>query len=251
MVVFINEHDVQIAAVAQLLAAQLAVGNDGELRRVAVAVFQVLPAPVGGDGKHGFGQCAQVVGHELDTQCAFQIARQGAEHLGVVGAAQQVQAGFFVLFAGALQGGAALVQLLGKYRGVEALVQQRFTAQFVDHAGVLQQVAGGPLGRAQQAQQALMHGGALQQQREITFTPQQRLNPAKQAQGGFFADAAFEQPLRGALNQQRQPGAGVFAQHTDARVLVPLTQALAQLGRPVGGRLLKQVFKLLGRGGRR
>jgi hypothetical protein len=82
------------------------------LVRLAVAVFQALPAPAGGDAQHGLGQGAQVIGHLLDRQAALHVARQGAKHLSVVRPAQQVQQGFVVVFAAALQRGAPALQLV-------------------------------------------------------------------------------------------------------------------------------------------
>jgi len=86
-----DEDDVEVAAVAQLLAAELAVADDAELRFLAVAPAQALPAPAGGQAQHAVGQRGEVVGHLLDRDAAFQVARQGAEGLGMVGAAQQVE----------------------------------------------------------------------------------------------------------------------------------------------------------------
>jgi hypothetical protein len=82
----------------------------------------------------------------------------------MVGAAQQVQQGFVVVLAGGLQRGQAQGQLALEVGHHKALGQQRVAGQLVDHAGVLQQVACGPFGGAQQVQQLLVHGGALQQQ---------------------------------------------------------------------------------------
>ncbi len=100
VVVVENEDDVQVAAVAQLFAAQLAVADDGELRFVPVAALQSLPAPAAGHAQHAVGQQRQVVGHLLHRDAPFHVARQGAEDLGVVRAAQQVQQVLVVVLAG-------------------------------------------------------------------------------------------------------------------------------------------------------
>ena len=86
-IVVVEEDHVQVAAVAQLQPAQLAVGDHGELRLVAVAVFHALPAPACGHAQYRIGQCAQVIGHLLHRQHTFYIACQGPELFGVVRAA--------------------------------------------------------------------------------------------------------------------------------------------------------------------
>jgi hypothetical protein len=103
VVVVKDKHDVQIAAVAQFLAAQFAVGNDAKPGLRAVRLFQLTPAPAGGDSQDGIGQRAQVVGHLLHREFALDVARQGTKDFGVVGAAQQVEQAFLVVLAGAGQ----------------------------------------------------------------------------------------------------------------------------------------------------
>ena len=74
---------------------------------------------------------------------------------------------------------------------------------------------------------------ALQQQRQITFAAQERLDPVHDAQGGLFSHAAFRQPLRSALHQLTQAGAGFVAQGQHLGVRLPLLQARAKLHRPL------------------
>ena len=245
VLVFVNKHNVEVTAVTQLFAAQLAVGNDGELGRLAVAGFQALPAPVGGQAQHGFGQGAQIVGHLLNTEHALNVTRQCAKNFGVVGAAQQVQASLLVVFAGALQGSQPLLELSNKDRGVKALLQQIVAGQLVNHARVLQQITGRPLGRAQQAQQAFVYRRALQQHGQVTFAAQQRLDPVDQAQRRLFTDLALQQPDRGALHQPGQAGARVFAQGQHARVQAPRLQTGSKMRRPGGRHLRQQLAQLL------
>ena len=45
--VFVHKHDVQIAAIAQFLAPQLAITNDGNCGRFAVTIFEPIPTPTG------------------------------------------------------------------------------------------------------------------------------------------------------------------------------------------------------------
>ena len=79
----------------------------------------------------------------------------------MVGAAQQVQAGFFVVFAGTFERRDTLMKLTRKRRRIESFMQHHVAGQLVNHAGVLQQITRWPFRRAQQAQQALMDCRAL------------------------------------------------------------------------------------------
>jgi hypothetical protein len=65
--VVVEEDDVEVAAVAQLLAAELAVGDDGQAAVVAVALAQARPGPAQHGFEHRVGQRRQVVGHLLDA----------------------------------------------------------------------------------------------------------------------------------------------------------------------------------------
>ena len=144
-----DENNVQIAAVAQLFAAQLAVAHDAKTWRVAVAVFQARPAPLGGDTQHAVGQCAQVVSHLLDGDAAFNVACQGAKHLGMVGTAQQIEQGFIVIFACGLQRSQAQGQFMLEVGGDKTLSENGVAGQLIHHAGVQLQIACGPAGRTQ------------------------------------------------------------------------------------------------------
>ena len=99
VVVVKHKHQVQIAAVAQLFAAQFAVGQDGQLGVGAVAGFQAAPAPAQGDAQHAVGQGAELVGHLFHRHHAFHVARQGAKHLGMLSPPQQVQHRLFIVVA--------------------------------------------------------------------------------------------------------------------------------------------------------
>ena len=158
----------------------------------------------------------------------------------MLGAAQQVQQGLVVVFAGGLQRFEPLRQFALKVGHHKALGHQRVAHQLVDHAGVLQQVAGGPFGGAQQGQQLLVHGRALQQQGQVAFAAHQGFEPVGQAPGSFQAAAAFAQPLGGALHDAEQPRAGLVAQVGHARVVTPLGHAFAK----VFGQLFQQAFQL-------
>ena len=128
---------------------------------LAVAVFQALPAPTPGDAQHAVGQSAEVVGHLFHGQHVLHVAREGAEHLGVVGAAQQVEQGFLVVFSACGQGLAARFQFGLELLRVEAFFVELLAGQLVDHAGMFEQVARGPFGGTEHMQQTLVYRGAF------------------------------------------------------------------------------------------
>jgi hypothetical protein len=91
MIVVVEEDDVEVGGVAELLAAQLAVGDDGEARRLASGACSSLRQTSSSvQVEHDVGQLGEVVGQLLHAQQAGQVLRQQAEHLGVVGLAHQV-----------------------------------------------------------------------------------------------------------------------------------------------------------------
>ncbi len=163
----------------------------------------------------------------------------------MVRAAQQVEQCFVVVFLGGAQGGQAQLQVALEVGCHKAFREQLTARQFVDDAGVLQQVACRPARCAQQVQQLLVHGRALQQQGQVALAAHQRFQPVDQAHGGFFAHAAVAYPLGGALYQAQQACTGFFAQCRHARVVAPLGHALVQQGRE----LFEQVFQFWRVGG--
>ena len=119
----------------------------------------------------------------------FHIARQRSELFGMVGTPQQVKQAFFVVFARALERHQTGVQVGLELSRIEAGGEQVATGQLVDHARVLHQVACRPTRRAQQAQQTLMDGGTLQQQRQVNLTAHQGFEPIGHAQHCNIANA--------------------------------------------------------------
>ena len=77
------------------------------------------------------------------------------------GAAQQVEQGFFVVFACGLQGVQALGEFGGEGVALKAAFKHGVAAEFVNHAWVAGEVARGPAGHAQQLQQALVYQRVL------------------------------------------------------------------------------------------
>ena len=195
-----------------------------------MAFLEALPAPAGGDTQHGFGQCAQIVGDLFDRDTAFHVARQGAEHLGVVGTAQQVEQGFVVVLAGDPHGLEAALQLGLEICGHKSLGQHRVVGQLVDHTGVLHQVTRWPFGRTHDVQQPLVDGRALQQQRQVTLAAQQWLHPVGHLDGSGFGHAALFDPCACTLYEPHQPGTHVVAQRLHPRVFAPLGHTSAEQG---------------------
>jgi len=62
VVIVVHKHDVKVAAVAQLLAAQFAVRNDAKAVVWTVPVLQAFPAPARGGAQNAVGQRAEVIG---------------------------------------------------------------------------------------------------------------------------------------------------------------------------------------------
>ncbi len=173
--IVVEEDDVEVAAVAEFLAAELAVGDHRQPRLGTVALLEPRPGPAQRDRDQRVGQQRQVVGDLLHGQFTFDVTHQRAKDLGVVRAAQRVEQLFLVVFAGALQRGQAFVELGRQGRAVETLLQQPLVGQLVDDAGVAHQVLHRPARHAQQAQQAAMDFGSLGQQRDVAVAAQQRL----------------------------------------------------------------------------
>ena len=202
--IVVDKHDVQVAAVAQLLAAQLAIGNDRQLWHIAMAHFEARPAPSRGDAQHGFGQGAQVVGHLLYAELAFNVPGQRTKHFGMVGPAQQVEQGFVVVFAAGYQRTQSVTDFGLKGGRIKALFQHFAAGQFVDHPRVGLQVTGGPTRGAQHAQQTFVHQRAFVQQREIAFAAQQSLHPVHQTHARQLGRTALFHPLGCSLHQLQE-----------------------------------------------
>ena len=243
IVVFVDKHNVQVAAVAQLQAAELAVGNDGQLGLVAVAGFQADPAPVGAGAQHRLRQGTQVVGHLLHRQPAFNVSHQRAEHLGMVGAAQKVQQVFFIVLATGGERLKALRQFRLEGRRIKALAEHGVAGKLVNHPRMGLQIARRPARSAQDPQQALLHQRPFVQQGQIAFAAQQRLHPIHEAHTGQLSGPALRNPLRGALHQPQQSRARFVPQRQHTRVGAPMAKPLSELA-------LKQrqrCFKVQGR----
>lgn len=101
-------------------------------------------------------------------------------------------------------------------------------ARLVDHAGVLLQIARRPTRRSEQMQQSFMNRRPFQQQREVAFAAQQRLQPLQKTLGCFLAGLAAFHPLRGAFHQPEQARTGLVTQAVDAGVAAPVRDLAGQ-----------------------
>ena len=99
--VVIQIHQIQIGAVGQLFAAELAVADDDELRVGAVDFGHGLPHLPHGVFEQDVGQVGELVAQGFERPAAGQILHGQAEGLGVFEAAQHVHFGFGV--AGGLE----------------------------------------------------------------------------------------------------------------------------------------------------
>ena len=106
---------------------------------------------------------------------------------------------------------------------------RRSSASFVDDAGVQHQVAHRPARQAEQAQQPVLHLGALDQQREVALAAQQRLDPVDEADRRVHRAACRSRTAcRGAIDQRGQAHLAVVAQQLDLRLRAQRAHALAR-----------------------
>ena len=125
----------------------------------------------------------------------------------MVGTPQQVEQRFVVVLAGCGQRGPPLLELGFELNLSKTFGQHLVVGQLVDHARMQQQVTGRPARIAEQSQQALVHCRAFQQEGQITFAPQQGLDPVRQNHGGLLADRTAAYPGCSPEHQLDQPRA--------------------------------------------
>lgn len=98
--VVVHENDIQIGGVAQFLAAELAVTDDGEKGYVTVALAQPAPYEMQRFVQQQGGKIGQVVGECLQIDATCQVECEQAEGLCMLEIAQQVHLPFLVPGAG-------------------------------------------------------------------------------------------------------------------------------------------------------
>ncbi len=129
MIVVVEEDDVQVGGVAQFLAPQFAIADDGEARRVPVADPKGLPGEADDFLQQQVGQVRKVVGQAFQGQETTDVLGHQTESLGLLEMAQDVHLALGVAFGGVELGAQGLGQGLAlgfvlEHAGVQQFVQQ-------------------------------------------------------------------------------------------------------------------------------
>ncbi len=240
--VVVEKDDVEIAAVAQFLAAEFAVGDHGEGGLFAVTLRQFLPAPFQRQLHGGIGQGGEFVGHLLDLDQPSQIAREGAEHFGVKALPQQVHALAGIPAPALRQLRVVSQQAEPIVRGVEALA--RWGDEFVHHGGVALDVIGCPGRGFEHIAQPRQRGGLLGEKRQIGFAPPDGFEQVDDAGQAHFGGGALGGHADHPVEHAQQPQPPGVAQSAVARRgfkrLEPRDDGVvrqASLGQPVPHRV--------------
>ncbi len=200
VVVVEQEDQVQVRGVAELLAAQPAIGDRGEARALAEAMAQLRPDDADRQVEHPVGQLAQVIRHLFDGEAALEILDHQPEHLGVVRLAHDVH---LALDVGLVVEARRVDPLreLGRPGVVVGGLEQLAVEQLVEHHRVAHQVVGRPLRPVEDAQHSLEGFGELREQRHVGGPPADRLEQVDQADQPRVAAAQAhrvgQQPLDG------------------------------------------------------
>jgi len=94
--IVVEENQVEIGGIAEFLAAEFSIADDGETRRLDVTLVQLAPGELEGQFEHDIGQVGEVVGELFQRQQAGDVLCQQPEYLGVMGFAQHVHLPFGV-----------------------------------------------------------------------------------------------------------------------------------------------------------
>ena len=159
VVVVVQKHHVQVAAVAQLLAAELAVGDDGEAGPSRWRLMRSRPAPAQVTRSTWRRPAPRVVGHLLHGERAFDVARTSVRNTSAWWARRSRSSRALRRRSPVRTRPGGRFQFQRRTRRVETAVSRAGAGQLVDHAGVAHQVAHVGQRRAQQAQQALRAPG--------------------------------------------------------------------------------------------
>ncbi|CAM5204190.1 hypothetical protein CDEF62S_04319 [Castellaniella defragrans] len=170
--VVVQEHQIQVGGVAEFLAAQLAVGNDGEVRLARIAAQgarqDLGPDPADGLGQQQIGQGREVVGQALDADDVFQVLGQQLEGDLMLHVAHEVHLLFDVRLSVRQHAGVQVgAQLLGQCRKVGRLHEAAPFDQAVEQQRVAGQVLRRPGAGAHDAGHTGQGFGVFGEQRQV------------------------------------------------------------------------------------
>ena len=170
--VVVEENEVEVGGVPEFLAAELAVADHGEARRLAVPGPDLLPHVGNGHAQGDIGKQRQVVGEALDGEQARQVLRKQPEHLPLVLLPEQVHLPLGV----ALGAGERLAQARFEARPVGRRVEQAVVEQLVEQQRVARDEFRRPARGADHLGDALECLGVLGKEREVGGAARDRLD---------------------------------------------------------------------------
>ncbi len=173
-----QEHDVQIRAVAELEAAELAVGRDGEGSRLAcvalahaglaVAGRHVAPGQRDHLPQRDLGDGGQVIAHDHERHDPGHVRRRHVQHVGVLELTQDLHLLLEILIP---DHGEPLLHVRLQRREIEWRVERAGIEQLVQQHRVTGELPGDPGARGAQAHQLGERQRPLGEQREVGAAP--------------------------------------------------------------------------------
>ncbi|MNQ52715.1 hypothetical protein D3C85_667420 [compost metagenome] len=208
-----QEHQVQVGRIAQFLAAQLAVGDDGKARRGAVHLVHQRPGAVDGLGQQQVCKRRQLVRQLFHRELAFQILRQQLEAGLPLHVAHQVHlpldVGGAIRQAASVQVGAELARDLGE---VQRFEQRAPVDQAVQQQRMLRQVLRGPGAGGHHPRHARQRVGVFGKQRQISAALDNFFDQVKQAHGGIQRRRRLPSRAQGGRQQRFHAAAAALGQ---------------------------------------
>ena len=256
-VLLVDEHQVDVAAVVQLLAAELAEGEDdagdgpaGRGAGLAVALADVAQGGGQGDLQGHVGGARDVAGDLFERPVADDVVGADAEELPLAEAAKDAQDGRVLV------GGVHLGLELGLHLGRAGAAPQRH-AQHVEVVGVGGEQVAERLADAEQLQQDFQGAGAVfEQQRQQLGAGRLGEEALQVVQRHVGVGAARQQPAEGRAEVAQavgRQGGGDARQVAAAALGVAQVAADQQgagaVGRVQGGAELVELHKEAGRRG--
>ncbi len=121
VIVIIQKDQIEIGNIPEFFAAQFAIADDRERRRVAVTLFQAIPSQIRYRTKNQIRQRSQMIAQGFQQQRAFQIGHQQAENLGVLEMSQHIHLPFQDVILGAV----VMIELIGEIFGKHLPIRRR------------------------------------------------------------------------------------------------------------------------------